>query len=391
MTVCYFRRGDIRLVYFMVMMLLPTEALNVDHSCSARPDGRCERCDGTPQCIDLSDETGCSNSTINLVPISAAIEICRGKSCMKGFPEPPPLPPFSLCDDMKIPTTVSPSTKITESQTTKIEITTPVTKASIPPSKKTTLPPSVETTILPTKRTTATQTTTTTMPSTTTSSSSSYFPTWPWTTKGWTSRRWPVTPTTTATPPLSTIQWCSTTTTTTTTPSTEPHAPPFMEVWRFCAARHYFIQTILSCLVRILKCYHTPNNCRDTRPHVTTTPNHRTDWHQILFPVQTARPGFTPRLPYTVAPYGTRQPPRTVSPLVPTWLFHSSPVKASEHTGSKLPPETRHSVHPVRPHPRGRQPTVLDSNESNYLSNEQTAYDLTDMMYLQLLLDQINK
>lgn len=70
-------------------------SLKHDNACSSRRDGLCQRCDGVPQCFDLSDEAGCTNTSFKFIPIQeAALQTC--------------IVPFSFSVTISLPLSYSP-------------------------------------------------------------------------------------------------------------------------------------------------------------------------------------------------------------------------------------------------------------------------------------------
>ncbi|XP_053389939.1 uncharacterized protein LOC123562083 [Mercenaria mercenaria] len=255
MSVWCYTRDIFMMVMLSTFQIYAVEAFfpyRHDNTCSSRPDQSCIRCNGIPECFDLSDETGCSNTTFKFVSVQNATKSCRDRNCLKVFPGPPPLPPFSLCDSRQL------TTKFSAESTTVIPITTKPTRKTAPSSPVTTKPttetaPSSPVTIKPTTPS-QTSSATTKQPTrqpcrTTRRQTTTQSPFWP-TTQWWdrtTSQR-PVVVTTTASPPWSTTQWIPTTTLTT--------ERFFMKMWRFCASRYRYNRDIYSCAVKcFLRCY----------------------------------------------------------------------------------------------------------------------------------------
>lgn len=333
----------------VIVLFLATGAFQLDNSCSSRPDGQCIRCNSIPECFDLSDEIGCPNSTLNFVPTEDAIDACHGKSCLRGFPEPPPLPPFSLCDGDKRHTTVAPPATTETLRTTTSGHSTPPIPTTPPSSPATKIWPFVTTSTTPPTRKWP-YFTTTVAPST--STTDRWFPTF-------ITRRWPyVTTSTTVVPPRSSTSWWLTT--------TLPPNPSFMEVWHFCAARYYAMEA-LRCTERIFECY-ARRMCQGTKPYTTKTPrpfwDHSANLHPYPYPNH--RAPFNPNLP-DVLPFpnvvdrsGTQQE-RTI-PTGGTFRPQTAVQRNFAHW--QIPPSvSNHQNYP-----------------SNYYMNEQTLL----MMYLDL-------
>ncbi|XP_060560605.1 uncharacterized protein LOC132720473 isoform X2 [Ruditapes philippinarum] len=193
----------------------------------------------------------------------STIQIYAGmdRNCLKEFPAPPPLPPFSLCDRKQqttqkntpistIPTTRVPPSRATTKPTTEMytsHMTSKPTTEMYPTQLTTKATTDNPTSHITTKSTTrSTSCKTTRKPITTRPPYRTSTHWWEWFTF-----RPPMVRTTTTMPPWSTTKW-------TTTPN-PAQKDRFMRMWWSCASVYYTHRDIYSCTVN---CYFRPCNGR---------------------------------------------------------------------------------------------------------------------------------
>lgn len=231
---------------FQIRTVENLRSFKANNACSSRPDGRCVRCNGVPECFDLSDEAGCPYTALKFIPVQEASKSCREKRCLKNFPDPPPLPPFSLCEDLLQPTTTSQTPVSTT-------VTTPAT----------------------------------TKPATQTTSTEAFYSTWPFrptTTTRWSipTRQWPYFTSSTASPTRQTTERM---------PMTTTRNDWSMRLFWRCASWYHDYRDAFSCALCLFLCS-SSGSCNSCFNDVTQTRN--------IYPFQTPPVTATNRIFYPV-------------------------------------------------------------------------------------------